>query len=337
MRADDPLHDLNGGSLLAWYDAHRRDLPWRRTSDPYAVWVSEIMLQQTQVATVIPYWERWMARFPTPSVLASADEQDVLSVWQGLGYYRRCRLLQEGARWVAVHGTPSSVAEWRAVPGIGPYTAGAIASISQGLPAPLVDGNVERVYARLTGDSSSGPALNKAAWKWAERELFRARPGDWNQALMELGATVCRPVDPLCSSCPLANRCVARQTWRVNELPSRVAAKATVPLHQSVWVPVFDGRLGVRQISVGQWWEGMWEFPRADSEESLASLLGDGWRESLGHIRHSVTHHRIRLDVSLVRVETQVAGLRWLIPLELEALPMPSPQRRIVKLALPYL
>src|SRR4051794_18052562 len=150
------LSDPGGGPLLAWYDEHKRDLPWRRTRDPYAIWASEIMAQQTQIATVIPYWERWLARFPTVEALAAADEADVLSMWQGLGYYRRARLFLSGARWVVAHGMPKTAEGWKKVPGVGAYTAGAIASIAFGDPAPLVDGNVERVYARLEDDASEG-------------------------------------------------------------------------------------------------------------------------------------------------------------------------------------
>ncbi|AIE86334.1 A/G-specific adenine glycosylase [Fimbriimonas ginsengisoli] len=341
-RSDDALHQPNGGPLLKWYDQNRRDLPWRRTSDPYAVWVSEVMLQQTQVATVIPYWERWLARFPTIQALAESDEQEALSLWQGLGYYRRCRLLLAGARWVAEHGTPTTATGWLEVPGVGPYTAGAIASIAHGDPAPVVDGNVERVYARLAGDASAGPSLHKAAWTWARRELYRPRPGDWNQALMELGATVCKPVKPDCTVCPFEGRCVARQTWRVDELPTKEAQREAVRLKHAVWVPTFEGELGLRQIPEGLWWQGMWEFPRTDALAEaeipeLRELVGPGWLQHLGQIRHSVTHHRITIEVSLVRCETRSPDLRWFRPDDLASLPMPNPQRRVLKMAIDVL
>src|SRR5437868_1086101 len=142
--------------LSAWYRRNARDLPWRSTSDPYAIWVSEVMLQQTQVATVLPYYERWMSRFPTVETLAAASEQDVLSLWQGLGYYRRCRMLLAGARWVAEHGIPQTAKDWMQAPGVGRYTASAIASIALGESVPVVDGNIERVFARLMGSSLSG-------------------------------------------------------------------------------------------------------------------------------------------------------------------------------------
>jgi A/G-specific adenine glycosylase len=300
------------------------------------------MLQQTQVVTVIPYWERWMARFPTVQALAAADEQDVLSIWQGLGYYRRCRLLLKGARQVAAAEIPKTAAGWLEVPGIGRYTAGAIASIAFDFPSPVVDGNVERVYARLVGDSSPGSELKGAAWKWAERHLYRKRPGDWNQALMELGATLCKPIAPDCRSCPLSKQCVAFQSWRVGDFPSKPPKVKTVRLRQAVWVPVFEGKFGVRQIPAGQWWEGMWEFPRAVADgalepEVLRELTGGGWPESVGVVKHSVTHHRITIEVSFVRCDSPTAGLRWLSAEEMLPIAMPAPQRKILKLVLAQL
>jgi A/G-specific adenine glycosylase len=336
------LSGPTGGPLLAWFDREKRDLPWRRTRDPYAIWVSEIMLQQTQVVTVIPYWLRWMERFPTVESLAAADEQDVLSLWQGLGYYRRCRMLLQGAKWVAINGMPATAEALEQVPGIGKYTAGAIASIAFDAVAPVVDGNVERVYARLTGDASAGKELKDAAWKWAARNLFKKRPGDWNQALMELGATICKPAIPDCKRCPLMDQCVAFQSWRVEDLPTKPPKVQIVRLKQLVWVPIYDGSFGVRQILAGQWWEGMWEFPRADADDSLESeqlraIVGAGWRESVGRINHSVTQHRIGIEVSFVRCEMPSTDLRWLTQEELLTLPMAAPQRKILKLVLAQL
>jgi A/G-specific adenine glycosylase len=329
------LSGRTGGPLLAWFDVAKRDMPWRRTKDPYAIWVSEIMLQQTPVVTVIPYWNRWMNRFPTTAALASADEQEVLSMWQGLGYYRRCRMLLQGARWVEAHGMPTTAAGWLKVPGIGPYTAGAIASIAFDEPAPLVDGNVERVYARLTGDDSRGKDLHNAAWRWANQNVFAERPGDWNQALMELGATVCKPFAPDCQACPLSQKCVAFLSRRVEDLPTKSPKVQAVKLFQVVWVPIHENRFGVRQIPAGQWWEGMWEFPRADvGSDELMAIVGEGWLESIGIVRHSVTHHRITIDVNLVRCESPSEQLIWLSIDKLADLPMPAPQRKILRMVL---
>lgn len=327
-------------ALLKWYDANKRDLPWRRTIDPYAVWVSEIMCQQTQVATVIPYYLRWMERWPTVEALALASEQEALSCWQGLGYYRRCRQLLEGARAVVSSGMPRSCDQWMALPGIGPYTAAAISSIAFGEPVAVVDGNVERVFARLNGSSLTGSEIKKAAHKWASKQLDRTRPGDFNQAVMELGAVVCTPRDPDCNRCPLESRCTAKQSWSVEQYPVRTSKEKTEHLRHLVWVPVHNGRFGIRQIDRGQWWEGMWEFPRVDAtqmaeveaEAELRKLVGPGWVEVLGIVRHSVTRFKITVYASLVRCESKSRKLKWRTVDQLEAVPMPSPQRKVLRL-----
>lgn len=313
---------INRSALLDWYDANKRDLPWRLTHDPYAVWVSEIMLQQTQVATVIPYFERWMARFPTVEILARAEDQDVLSVWQGLGYYRRCRLLLAGARWVAENGFPSGASDWLGVPGVGRYTAAAISSIALGEPVAVVDGNVERVFARLTGCASAGSGLTKAAWEWAPLQVPADRPGDWNQAMMELGATVCRPRDPVCPLCPLSDSCVAFRDGRQAELPVAAPKVSTIGLHRNALVVVWNGQFGLEQIPGGEWWEGMWRFPMAIG----VSVIGT--------VKHVVTNHKITMDVYLEELDAPREDLRWFTPDELKHLPMPAPQRRALKLAI---
>lgn len=324
------LHD----ALLNWYDANRRDLPWRRNRDPYAIWVSEVMLQQTQVATVIPYFERWMARFPTLDSLAQSSEDDVLQMWQGLGYYRRARMLRNGARRLIETGGTS--VDYRAISGIGPYTAGAICSIGFNEPAPLVDGNVERVYARLCADEVTGSALRKNAWQWAAEVVHAGRPGDWNQALMELGATICRPRNPFCASCPVAGLCEARKVGLESELPRPAPKPATIKLIHHTWIPVCDDLLGIRKIRDGEWWAGMWEFPRASDEIELSSMFQSG-PTPIGTIRHTVTRHRIELRVSLVRPVGRMPELEWHTFEELARLAMPAPQRRACQLASPYL
>lgn len=326
--------------LLKWYDKHKRGLPWRQTSDPYAIWVSEIMCQQTQIATVLPFYDRWMAKWPTVDVLAEANEQEVLSYWQGLGYYRRCRQLLEGARQIASQGMPQTYEAWLGLPGIGPYTAAAIASICFGEHAAVVDGNVERVFARVTGSSLTGSDLKKAAQKWATKNLDKERPGDSNQAAMELGATVCTPRDPSCKTCPLESRCTARQSWSVEKYPVRARKEKTEQQKHIVWVPLHNGKFGLRQIEKGQWWEGMWEFPRIDAtslpdheiETVLRKIVGQGWTEDVGTVRHSVTRFRITVYASLIRCEAKSRKLKWFSKAELEALPLPSPQRKVLRL-----
>lgn len=326
--------DQTWDRLATWYRLNGRDLPWRRTRDPYAVWVSEIMLQQTQVATVLPYYDRWMTRFPTVEALASADEQEVLALWQGLGYYRRCRNLLAGARTVAEVGYPTTAKGWRDIPGVGAYTAAAIASITLDEQSAVVDGNVERVFARVTASTATGSRLNREATKWAQSLIPSESPGDWNQAMMELGATICTPKNPKCEQCPITKVCGAYAKGDPTRYPISLPKKPIVSLASIVWVPVREGLVGVRQIPKGEWWEGMWEFPREQDEAVLRLLLWPAETIELGLVRHTVTHHRISLMVKLVRLR-QGAGkdLRWLPLGELEALPMPAPQRKIARLA----
>lgn len=287
------------------------------------------MLQQTQVATVIPYFKRWMATFPTMLSLAQAHEQDVLAAWQGLGYYRRARLLHTGAQAMCQSNElPTSASQWRGIPGVGAYTAGAIASIAYNEPAALVDGNVERVFARLTLNEANGAALNKAAWDWAGAMIHQNRPGDWNQALMELGATVCKPIDPQCDRCPASNLCEACKTGRQTQLPTPTPKPKTTQLVHHIWIPVCQGKFGVRQIPSGQWWRGMWEFPRSEDQQELADLFGKFKPDTIGSFRHSVTQHRILAKVSHVRLDEPLAFLTWQSLEDLKTIPMPAPQRK---------
>lgn len=341
--------------LLSWFDKHQRDLPWRRTKDPYAIWVSEIMLQQTQVATVIPYYERWLAAFPTVSDLARADEQQVLALWQGLGYYRRAKLLHAGAKQVAETGIPSDASGWREVPGVGRYTAGAICSIALNLSEPLVDGNVERVYARLTGDASPSKDLTTAAWKWAEKLVPAERPGDWNQALMELGATVCKPDRADCDRCPLVSKCVAHARNETTRFPTPKPKVETIKLVHEYWVVRrwVDGsaQYAIEQIGAdtyrtesaeekGRWWEGMWQFLRVGSSGApvaFADLKDELWPVSLGSFSHAVTHHRITVRAWLVDLpdtllDERINSLRWVEAHELDGIALPAPQRKIFSL-----
>ncbi|MBI5707760.1 MAG: A/G-specific adenine glycosylase [Armatimonadetes bacterium] len=329
-----------GRDLLAWYDANKRDLPWRGTDDPYAVWVSEVMLQQTQVATVLPYYERWMARFPTLESLSEAEVDRALEVWQGLGYYRRCRHMLEAARLLATRGIPNDRDGWLKVPGVGRYTASAIASICFGEAVGVADGNVQRVFARMAGCPDSGAELAQKAQDWADHHVDPKRPGDWNQAVMELGATVCKPKAPECGRCPLEPECVARQTWAVERYPARRHKPRSVAVFRSAWAPFLDGRFGLRRTPEGQWSAGLWEFPYldlADGEspnlEALQNACAAASLESLGDFKHSVTHHRIRVEAWLARVEAKSGELEWFTPKDCAALPMASAQRRILKRA----
>lgn len=317
-------------SLLNWYRVNRRELPWRKDvhADPYAVWVSEAMLQQTTVAVVVPYFERWMDRFPSVEVLAAASEEEVMRYWQGLGYYSRARNLIAGAMIVVEQGWPASVDEWIALPGVGDYTAGAVASISQGLPAALVDGNVERVFARLNVDGSVGPALKKRAWLWARQVLVPENPGDWNQALMELGATICLPRNPNCGGCPVLDFCQAFRSEKVKEFPVAKPKKGWVELHHVTVVPVLGDSVGLVQAADGEWWSGLWHPPRAVSLNELR--IDKGVR--IGTFKHVVTRHKIMLEVRRLELDQPMAGLKFVPKSKLHDWAISAPGRRAIEM-----
>jgi A/G-specific adenine glycosylase len=322
--------------LLSWYRREGRDLPWRQTRDPYAVWVSEIMLQQTQVATALPYYERWMRRYPSVEALAAADEQDALSLWQGLGYYRRCRNLLAGARHILQHGCPTNASEWLLVPGVGSYTAAAISSICTGEAVAVVDGNVKRVFARFAASCETGGRLERAAWTWAADALDAESPADWNQAVMELGARICTPRAPSCDRCPISSDCAALARGLVAELPRKAEKLPGIDVVAHVLIPVHEGAFGVRQVAEGPWWRGLWEFPRFENAEALASAASrlDGYREQeLPPLGCVVTRHKIKLEARLVVCRSRSEELSWHEAAALEALPMPAPQRKLLKTA----
>ncbi|MGN6110555.1 MAG: A/G-specific adenine glycosylase [Kofleriaceae bacterium] len=288
------------------YASVRRDLPWRRTRDPYAIWVSEIMLQQTRVATVIPYWERWMAKFPTVSALAGAPLDDVLAAWAGLGYYSRARNLHAGAQAIGARWggeLPRRAAELRAVRGIGPYTAGAIASIAFEERTPLVDGNVARVLARVFAidHDIKSTAGNRALWTRAG-ELMEALPtelppGDLNQGLMELGATVCSPTSPRCLVCPLAAHCEASRTGRQDELPVVAPRKKQHELpvlaRTLVWIEE-DGEIVLARRRPGGLFGGLWELPERAAAARLGATID---REPVAYHDQVLTHRRLQIVV----------------------------------------
>ncbi len=307
-------------SLLAWYARAKRDLPWRRTRDPYAIWLSEVMLQQTRVETVVPYFERFLARWPTVSSLAEAPIDEVLAAWSGLGYYRRARMLHSGARAIAdASAFPSNAEGLARVPGIGRYTAGAVASIAYGEAAPLVDGNVARVFARIFAmeeDLRSTRAV-KRLWALATTLVDPRDPGSWNQALMELGATVCTPREPSCASCPVREACRARSRGLEGTLP-RMKTKAP-PRLQRRWALLLATRddhvlLGQRHIEAR--FGGLWEPPMLDvaSEQEtldqaaarLAALAGTEMSGAVraGHVTHVLSHRRLEVSVLRARART---------------------------------
>ncbi|MBU6402337.1 MAG: A/G-specific adenine glycosylase [Verrucomicrobia bacterium] len=318
-------------SLLTWYARAARDLPWRRTRDPYAIWVSEVMLQQTQVKTVVPYWERWMRALPTLDALARAAPGRVLKLWEGLGYYTRARNLQRAAQVIRTrHGGrfPSSFAEVLALPGVGRYTAGAICSLAYNQPTPVLDGNVRRVLARVFG-VEAGPtprAADPRLWALAQdlvvcaaalAEPAQRACADLNQALMELGATVCAPSDPRCPACPLRRGCVARRDGRTAELPGPGRRVPVTRRHFVAFVLQRRGRFWVRQRPEAVVNGGLWEFPNVEippglrdgrrhgpAAEHLAKnrfgISGVEW-QPFGRIQHTITRYRITLEVYRAR------------------------------------
>jgi A/G-specific adenine glycosylase len=336
--------------LLEWYRRNKRDLPWRRTRDPYAIWVSEVMLQQTTVKTATPYYEAFTARFPTVAKLAASEEEEVLAAWSGLGYYHRARNLRRGARHVLAHHDgrfPRTLEAALAVPGVGLYTASAILSIAYGVALPVVDGNVRRVLARLF-------ALRGPQWKTdapfynrAEAVLDRAHPGDWNQAVMELGATVCTPRAPACPVCPLRDECKAHAKGLEADLPEPRARKATVEVTVAVALVERKGRVLLVRREEGRLLGRMWEIPQTSLESRGHADLVREVRERHGleiepgtlvaQARHAITFRRIRVEAYKARLLRQPAEdperLRFALPDELEALPMSSLSRKVLKAA----
>ena len=258
--------------LLSWYATHQRDLPWRRLNDPYAVWISEIMLQQTVVAAVIPYFEKFMSRFSDVKALANAEESEVLQYWEGLGYYSRARNIHKSANIIAEEFQgkfPTDVEALQQLPGIGRYTAGAICSFAYDQSAPIVEANTLRLYSRLIGleiDPRSKPGQNQL-WEFAELILPRKSPGVFNQALMDLGSLVCTPQNPECAVCPVSEGCEAFLKQRQHQIPLPKVRLEITPLTDASIAAFSEGKVIIRQRTPGERWAGLWDFPRLTLEE----------------------------------------------------------------------
>ena len=266
--------------LETWYAEKKRPMPWRLNPTPYGCWLSEIMMQQTTYAAVLPYYERFLARFPSVESLAAADEADVLKQWEGLGYYARARNLHKAARSLVVDGKaawPKSAAEWAKVPGVGPYTAAALASVLKGEPVPVVDGNVARVFARywmISEDFKKLPARARLAERLTPEIEQAAVPGNFNQAMMELGALVCTPTSPDCGVCPLRSGCAARKKGVQTDYPIKVA-KGSVPTRRATQVIIPDekGRILLVQNREGGLLKGLWELPTVEPSMGLTQVF----------------------------------------------------------------
>jgi A/G-specific adenine glycosylase len=339
--------------LLAWFRKNARPLPWRNTRDPYRIWISEVMLQQTQVATVIPYFHRFLARYPDLPSLAAADEQAVLRLWEGLGYYRRARDLRRAARQLidAGHATiPDDPELIRTLPGFGRYTTNAVLSQAYDRGLPILEANSQRVLCRLFGIAKNPkePAVQRRLWQLAERLLPTKSVGDFNQALMELGALVCTPTKPRCPQCPLRSRCQANLLQRQERIPLRVRPASTVAVHEVAVIVQRRSRfLLVQRPDQGRW-ANMWEFPHhvrepaeapADAARRLLELLaiaGDPG-DTMATIRHTVTRYNITMDC--LRVRHRHGSIRlgaypasaWVRPEELHDYPLSTPQRKLAQ------
>ncbi len=340
--------------ILNWYARQGRKLPWRGSLNPYAVWVSEIMLQQTRVEAVIPYFERWMGRFPSIAKLAAASEQEVLSAWEGLGYYSRARNLHKAARMVMEEyggGLPEDVRELRCLPGIGRYTAGAIASMAFGQDVATLDANIRRVFARVfnvaqAADSTEGEEI---LWKLAETHCPKGQAGDYNQALMDLGATICLSKRPRCLLCPLSGLCQAYQLGIQEQRPV-LKPKAEVP-HYTVTAAVIrrEGKVLLAKRPSKGLLGGMWEFPggKTEQDETLEDCLLREIREELdasiridepfGVYQHAYTHFRITLHAFICQLTggepkpIDAAELVWVNPGKLQEYPMGKVDRLIAR------
>jgi len=351
-------------ALLDWFATATRDLPWRRTLDPYAVWVSEIMLQQTQVKTVIPYWERWMRELPDVAALAAAPEQRLLKLWEGLGYYTRVRNMHKAAQQIVAANAGQFPRDFDAVlalPGVGRYTAGAISSIAFNAPAPILDGNVIRVLTRLfaIGENPRDKATNERLWQLATRlvEAASAHPSlitnhsshllsgpcsALNQSLMELGATVCTPQNPQCPRCPVRARCAGRGEGRVDQLPNLGPRAAATSREFHTFVVERAGKFLVTQRPAGVVNAGLWEFPNLEvtgpnsvPAASLKQLLQVAAPcEPLCEVKHSITRYRILQRAFHVRLAQPAndfgARFRWMSLAKLPTLPFSSAHKRML-------
>lgn len=300
------------GRLLRWYDAHRRELPWRETRDPYQIWISEIMLQQTRVNAVIGHYHRFLKTFPTVEILAKSAEADVLAAWSGLGYYRRARMMGEAAKKiVAAHGGrfPATADELQELPGIGRYTAAAIASIAYDEPRAVVDGNVERVVGRIAGR----PPAQEKVWTFVQSVIPTERPGDFNQAMMELGATVCTPKAPRCGECPLRSLCSS--AGRV-QAPAGKGVRLSASLHYS-YARRNGSVLLVQRDEQASLMAGMWELPLRDPAKPPRSA-------PLLKLRHSIT----TTDYEVFIHKGGAGRGRWVARDEIPALPLTGLARK---------
>ena len=320
-------------ALLAWYDRNRRDLPWRRTNDPWAIHVSEIMLQQTRVAAVLPYYERFMARYPTPAAFARASESEMLACWAGLGYYSRARNLQKTAeRIAAIGGYPRDCEDIRALPGVGDYTAAAVGSIAFGHARAAMDGNAFRVFARITAEKADlrARSTRERLTERAQALIDRRRPGDFNQALMELGATVCLPRNPQCAACPVSHGCEAHGLGMQHQVPVKSPRQPPEDVARSLLVIHSDGAVLLRRVAANnRRLAGFWELPEP------AQVPGARIRKKIAEFRHTIvnTNHRCLVSLASAGRRPIALELHWTPLAEISSLPLSTMARKALSLA----
>ncbi len=320
--------------LIDWYLKNKRDLPWRRTRDPYRIWLSEIMLQQTRVAAVIPYYERFLARFPDFPSLANAPESELLALWAGLGYYSRARNLQKAARqMLAMGGFPNDYESIRALPGVGDYTAAAVGSIAFGLPVAVLDGNVIRVMSRVnceSGDTGNAQVRERLR-ESVQNQIDRKRPAEYNQGLMELGATICLPQNPKCLICPINDICCARGRGIENSLPIKIKKQVGIEEKKRVLLIVRQGKLLLwRREETSKRLAGFWEVPE------IPDLPGAEPGEQIGRFRHAIVNHRYEVFVHKGKLKGNVPDLyEWFSWDQLSELPLSTITRKSLKLMEP--
>ena len=346
-----------GRNLVAWFRKNQRSLPWRRDYSPYAVWVSEVMLQQTQVSKVVPYFEQWMRRLPDPAAVANAEEGELLRLWEGLGYYSRVRNLQKAARKIVQEHAgriPREEKALRRLPGIGPYTAAAILSLAFNEDVPVLDGNVERVVARIVDldQPVKTPESRKAIQETLMAWLPKGQAREFNQAVMELGATVCTPFRPACEACPVSVCCLARRKGTMLQRPVRARRAPTVPVTAAVGILWDDGKVFIQKRPPGGLMAYLWEFPggKLKGKESPEECLQREFLEELGvkvniveklaEIRHAYTQFRVRLHAYRCELDSpgqeivlraSVEG-RWVSVGELDNFAFPSANRRLIEI-----
>ncbi len=340
-------------SLLQWFAEHGRDLPWRRNYSPYEVWISEIMLQQTQIKTMLPFYFRWMERFPDAASIAGTSEDELFRYWEGLGYYARAKNLQKAARRIVSEFSgkiPEDFDSVRALPGVGPYTAGAIMSFAFNADVPAADANAARIFSRLfdiSVPSDSGEFRN-VVWYYAFDVLPRGRSRDFNQALMDFGSRICLPRSPLCVECPLASCCEARKKGVADLRPVHGGRKAVVQVVRAVGIAIEDGKVLVRKRPESGLMPNLWEFPGGEAQngEGPEQTLRRAWLRELGMeigrlekvavIKHTHTTFRVTLHAFLCRVPAcnfpdDAPAARWIDLRELERLAFPAAHRKIIR------